>query len=393
MAGRIDFSEKPQDAIEGANGQPPTLRPMLSWIDYGNMKVDRTRYCIGEGFLEFCCYIFLIGPSYSGKSTLVAQVSINFALGRSCFIFKIERPLRSLVVQAEDPENKLIKMGHMYHRMGLTPVEIALVKQNTAVLIIDDLQDTKSIIEIERHALVVKPDIIWLNPLTSYLSSGVYKEETINKFLRVDFGPMLKRLGCSGIILHHPPKPPLSSRNSQELTAFELQYGGAGMAALTNATRGNVFLTHVDGDIFKLAVQKGYKELGIKETEAYMRRSLDHDGVMLWEPCDQSQADEASEKHEQRKSNKKQKDFVPYDRLLKLLRPTEKYSPAKAIALAKKDLSKGRDWAKDAMAELVTEKKLAKTEEHNPKGQSFVFYHLPTLLEPATGDTEQEDFQ
>ena len=59
--------------------------------------------------------------------------------------------------------------------------------------------------------------------------------------------------------------------------------------------------------------------------------------------------------------------------------------------MVKRDIGRGKDWAKDAMAELVTERKLAKTSEHNPKGQPFVFYHLPTLLEPATGNSVQED--
>jgi len=33
------------------------------------------------------------------------------------------------------------------------------------------------------------------------------------------------------------------------------------------------------------------------------------------------------------------------------------------------------------MRQLVSDKKLAKTEEPNPRGQPFVYYHLPTLLE------------
>jgi len=198
---------------DGTDVEKP-LRPMFSWIDYGKRKVDRTRYHIGEGFLEVGCFIFLIGPSYSGKSTLIAQLSISFALAQSCFIFKVHRSLRSMVVQAEDPENKLVKIGQMFHRMGLNQSEIKQAHENTAVLVIDDFQDSRAVSEIERHALDFKPDIIWLNPLTSYLSGGVYKEEAINKFLRVDFGPMLKRIGASGITAHHPPKPTLDTRNS-----------------------------------------------------------------------------------------------------------------------------------------------------------------------------------
>lgn len=52
---------------DGTDVEKP-LRPMFSWIDYGKRKVDRTRYHIGEGFLEVGCFIFLIGPSYSAKA-------------------------------------------------------------------------------------------------------------------------------------------------------------------------------------------------------------------------------------------------------------------------------------------------------------------------------------
>jgi hypothetical protein len=201
---------------------------------------------------------------------------------------------------------------------------------------------------------------------------------------------MLDRLKMSAIVVHHPPKPAVSDREPKDLTAFELQYGGAGMAALTNAPRGNMFLVYVDADVFKLSVGKGFEDLGTMEVTAYLRRSKDEKGTMLWERCESEKAEEANEKLLQRKSKKTKDQFIPYDRLLKSFKPTQKYPPAKVIELAKKDLNKGENWAKNAMKQLVSEKKLAKTKEHNPEGQPFVFYHLPTLLEPATGGGEDE---
>ena len=41
------------------------------------------------------------------------------------------------------------------------------------MLTIRDLQDAQAIAEIERHAAVFKPDIIVINPMTSYLGGGV----------------------------------------------------------------------------------------------------------------------------------------------------------------------------------------------------------------------------
>ena len=93
---------------------------------------------------------------------------------------------------------------------------------------------------------------------------------------------MLDRLGIGAIVVHHPPKPTGGGPKEQkDLTAFELQYGGAGMAALTNAPRGNVFLTHIDGEVFKLSVGKGFDDLGTKESSVSLRRTRDGAGVWL----------------------------------------------------------------------------------------------------------------
>jgi len=120
--------------LEDAQYHENPLRPLPSWIDYSQKEVDRSSYHIGEGFLEVGCFVMLIGPSYVGKSTLLAQLTINFSIGRSWLFFRLSRPLRVMIVQAEDPENKLIKMGKMVHQMELSDDEITLAHQNTAVL-------------------------------------------------------------------------------------------------------------------------------------------------------------------------------------------------------------------------------------------------------------------
>jgi RecA-family ATPase len=395
MSSLAVFDKQTRAFDEAADSQPSTnqekpLRPMLSWIAYGNREIDRSQYHVGEGFLEAGGFVMLIGQSYVGKSTFITQLSIYLAIGRSWLFFLLDRALRVMVVQAEDQENKLVKMGHMFKRMGLTEEEIKMAHQNAVVLTIRDLQDASAIKEIERHALVFKPDVIVINPMTSYLGGSVYRDEMINVFLRVQLTPMLDRIKASAIVVHHPPKPIISDKEPKDLTAFELQYGGAGMAALTNAPRGNMFLVHVDGDVFKLEVGKGFDDLGTKDTVAYLRRSKDQDDIMLWERCESEKAEEATEKRATRKAKKQAETFVPYDRLLKCFKATDKYQPSKLIELSKRDLNRGRDWTKDAMNQLVSEKKLARTKEPNPKGQPFVYYHLPTVLEPATDEETSE---
>ncbi len=372
----------------GPNGEVAAkpLRPMPSWIELGERKIDRSQYHIGEGFLEIGGFVMLIGQSYAGKSTLIAQISINAAIGRSWLFFCVHRPLRVLTVQAEDSENKLIRMGQMYHRMGLSDDEVELATSNTAVLTIRDLQDAGAIAEIQRHAEVFKPDIIVINPMTSYLSGGVYKDEFINRFLRVQLTPMLDQLKASAIVVHHPPKPTTTGdKEPKDLTAYELQYGAAGMAALANAPRGNMFLVHVDDDVFKLSVGKGFEDLGTKEAVAFLRRSKDEKDIMLWERCESEKAEEATAKEIQRKSKKDPKKAIRYESLLALFKPASKLSYEQVLDLS----PRGRDWTVNALKELVRSKKLVRSPEHNPKGAPSIFFHLPTLLEPATGDWEQ----
>jgi hypothetical protein len=322
------------------------LRPMLSWIDYGEREVDTSLYHMGDGFLEIGGISMLIGQSYVGKSTFITQWSIHAALGKDWLFFKFHRPLKILIVQAEDPQNKLVKMGQMYRRMGLTKDEIDLARINTRVLTVRGLTGREAIAEMERHVEVVKPDVVVMNPLSSFCPS-VYKDEEINHFLRVLFTGMLDRQSCSGIVLAHPPKP-IFEKEPREVTQFELQYGAAGMAAITNVARSNMFLTHVNDDIFRLTVGKGFDDLGTPESAADLRRSKDENGIMLWEQCESEEAEEANEKQTQRKSRKQQGKVAKYEDLLKKFKPTDKFSKEKMYELS----PRGRDWTNDALKEL-----------------------------------------
>ena len=91
--------------------------------------------------------------------------------------------------------------------MAFTTDERRLVAENTAIVTLQGVQDGEAIDEMERHAEVFGPDIIWVNPLTSFLSKGVYDEAGLNDFIRGSFPSILRKLGCGGFSIHHPPKP------------------------------------------------------------------------------------------------------------------------------------------------------------------------------------------
>jgi hypothetical protein len=367
----------------GMDARP--LLPMPSWIYYSNLEVDITKYLIGKGFLEPENFVVLIGASYAGKSTLTAQFSVHWAHGSSIFGIEIPRPLRIIFFQAEDSENKLISIAHLCRRLNLTPAQRELVDKNTAIVTLQGVQDAAAIAEMERHAEVFKPDIIVVNPLTSFLSKGVYDEASLNEFLRGKFPAMLRKLNCGGFAIHHPPKP--AGKNQTDQTIYELQYSGAGMASITNACRGTLLLLPVDGDVFALCGGKGFYELGWKTDKVFIKRSVDEHGYWLWVPCDADQANEANEKREQRVGKQNggggKAKFVPYERILKIMKPEKLYSEEIMRELVKKEFDKGRDWTRDGLKEMTAQKRLIKSSQKNPKGQGFVFYRLPTVLDPA----------
>lgn len=86
------------DLLSSKEVQRP-LRPMPSLIDLGELPVDRSQYHVGEGFMEIGGFVMLIGQSYAGKSTLITQISLNMAIGRTWLFFKVERPLKILIVR------------------------------------------------------------------------------------------------------------------------------------------------------------------------------------------------------------------------------------------------------------------------------------------------------
>jgi hypothetical protein len=384
-----EFRRRPDPSVNGQQepeAEPKPLLPMRSWIYYSDLEVDVTKFLMGTGFLEPGNFVVLVGASYAGKSTLAAQLSVYWAMGSSCFSIKIPRPLRTIFFQAEDSENKLIKIGHLCRRLNLTAEQRAMVDANTAVVTLQGVQDLAAIAEMERHAAVFKPDIICVNPLTSFLSKGVYDEPSLNDFIRVWFPSILRKLNCGGLPIHHPPKP--SGKNPNDQTIYEIQYMGAGMASITNACRGNLLLLPVDGDVFCLCGGKGFHELGWTEDRIYLRRSVDDNGDWLWLLCESDKAEAANERREKRVGKKDgggngPSKFIPYERLLKLMNPTRKYSRESVRELVKKEINRGKDWADDALKELTAQKKLVKSTVKNPEGGAFVFYQLPTVLEPA----------
>src|SRR5688500_19891006 len=95
------------ERLEGKpNGAPDAklLSALVRPIDGDPNELLRHRFlCRGGGLL-------LVGPTGIGKSSLSMQAMIMWAVGRGVFWIQPVRPLKSLLVQAENDEGDLAEM-------------------------------------------------------------------------------------------------------------------------------------------------------------------------------------------------------------------------------------------------------------------------------------------
>src|ERR1700757_4732084 len=79
--------------------------------DLRDKEIDYSVNILGNRFLERGTYGTIVGSSGIGKSVLAVQIGILAALGREVFGLKVDRPLRVLVVQAEDSWNDRVEQA------------------------------------------------------------------------------------------------------------------------------------------------------------------------------------------------------------------------------------------------------------------------------------------
>src|ERR1700719_901864 len=91
-----------------------------SFIQYAKMEVPPKDTLLGDRWLCVGGGSLIIAPSGHGKSVITAQAAVLWACGKPAFGIKPSRPLRSLVIQAEDDDGDMKEMGQIYTHLHLT---------------------------------------------------------------------------------------------------------------------------------------------------------------------------------------------------------------------------------------------------------------------------------
>ncbi len=264
---RLD-TRRDADPVPFARTLDEFVRPVGNDPD----ELLKHRYlCKGGGLL-------LVGPTGHGKSSLAMQLMIKWALGQAVFGLEPARPLKSLLIQAENDDGDLAEMkSGVFNGLNLSDEE-----QDTAssrVFVSQEASKTGSTLcydVLEPLLETIKPDLLWIDPALAYLGGDMNNQKDVGAFLRNHLAPLLTKHNCAVVIIHHTNK--ISRDPDKQMTDFT--YLGAGSAEWSNWSRAIIALNKTDVDnLYELIAAKRGARLKWKTADGEgltMKRYIGH---------------------------------------------------------------------------------------------------------------------
>ena len=234
--------------------------------------------------------LLIVGQSGTGKSSLMMQAAVHWALGRDFFGIKPAKPLRAIVLQAENDAGDISEA--LQDVMAGAYIDATeRLQLRDALAIYRDTVSTGTTFTKALRDLVVshQADIVFVDPLLSFAGIDVSDQEQASKFLRHDLAPILLETGAVLVAMHHTGKPKASADKEGQTTA-DLAYAGLGSSEFTNWFREVAVLFRCQGEepIYKFGLTKRRGRAGLKDHEnqfkgeIYIRHAAEK-GVIRWE--------------------------------------------------------------------------------------------------------------
>lgn len=220
--------------------------------------LGRNRYiCRGDGVL-------IVSSAGMGKSSMSLEWAVCAALGRSFQGIETKKPLKSIIIQAEDSDGDVAEVWFsIKYSMKLTSEEISLVQQRV-IIIRDKVNRGEAFIARLRILCEkFKPDLVWLNPLHSYAGCDIADAKEMGNFLRAGLNKANKNDSFAYMVIHHTPKP-MTGKAVQDRKWHEFMYDAAGSAELINWARAVITLKPAEQEgEFNMILAKRGKRAGV----------------------------------------------------------------------------------------------------------------------------------
>jgi RecA-family ATPase len=270
-----DSWESYQESVQCKNlGQAFSFNQLLSFdsaADPNNVLGDRW-LCRGH-------FGMIVGASGLGKSSLIMQASILWSLGKSAFGVDPVRPLKIVLVQAENDMGDLSEeVQGIVKKLGLDEKQLETVNRNCR-FITDPNNVGQKFIDMATGVLeVYEPDLFIMDPLLHYIGTDVRSQQAVSEFVRHGIGGLAKHFGTTFIAMHHTGKPPTEKNARSNWSDRDLSYLATGSSDLVNFARAVAVLREQYG-CFELNFTKRGER--VKEKTIYLKHA---DDCIFWEP-------------------------------------------------------------------------------------------------------------
>lgn len=259
--------------------------------DLLNFRPDKDKdSIIGNRYLCRGGSCVIVAQTSAGKSSLGMQMAVMFALGLSFFGLRPRKPLKSVIVQAENDIGDTAEMlqGVLAGMELITgdleaDKHLVHVLEKNLIIIRDQTHSGSSFSEyasklVEFH----KPDLFWIDPMLSFYGDDINDQKAMSQFLRAELNPISERTGVIWMLLHHTGKPSKDSKKTQKgWSSRDFSYMGIGSSELSNWARAIICLTATGEDEFRMIFAKRGWRAGVMDgiaptTELHLAYSTDH---------------------------------------------------------------------------------------------------------------------
>jgi RecA-family ATPase len=252
-----------------------------SILDYAKAPIDEKATLLGDRWLCRGGGAFVVAPTGQGKSTLTTYLAPWWANGKEPLGISANGQLRVLIVQAEDDAGDVTEMTRWILNAGFAQEQLSVIARNTHIEPVNDVVGDRFIAVLDDLCRQIKPDLVIINPYTSYLGDDVRDEKAANRFLREGLTPLLVKHNCGALIMHHTPKTQFNP--SADFTTLDFVYRGSGCASMSNWARAYLVFEPVNDDqrTFRFVAAKRGKRIGWETVEKYYCHSAEA-GKIEW---------------------------------------------------------------------------------------------------------------
>ena len=199
---------------------------------------------IGKRWLTRGSSMIISGGTGIGKSSLMMQIVIRWALGKDFFGIAPVRPLRIGIVQAENDKGDLAESFRgVVQGLNMGVSDIGMLQENLHFRTESVRTGDQFLAFARRFITRSKLDVIIGDPLFSYFGGDLSDQGEVSVFLRNKLQPILHQTKVAWIWMHHIGKT--QRKDGEPLTTMELAHAGFGSSELANWAREIAVLAEV----------------------------------------------------------------------------------------------------------------------------------------------------